>query len=132
MPVYSARRRNLILLACSAMLLLLRVGGVHLHLCFDGKEPPATLHLLDSALEDHLDGSSGQHQDEYLDDGAASVIKNSTADIDIPPIVLAVLVLWVVLPRLRIPHTRRDLLPAFLDPKFLLPPLRGPPVTTLA
>ena len=131
MTAFSTRRPRLVLLLCG-ILLLLRVGGVHLHLCFDGQEAPATLHLVDGAPEHAESGAAGEHRDDNIDDGSSSVAKNSAADFDIPVVLLAAFVLWVVLPVLRISRARGTRLPAFRVPTFLRPPLRGPPVTTFA
>ena len=128
----SARRNRKLLLFCSLVLLFLRIGGVHLHLCLDGQESFATLHVQDSGLEHADSGASGHHHDENIDDGAASLVKSFTADFDVPPILLAAFALWAVLPPLRMPRVRNSRIPPFRVPAFLRPPLRGPPVTTIS
>lgn len=122
-------RNSMVPLLCG-ILLLLRIGGAHLHLCFDGQEPPVTAHLLDGGVE-HLHGSTThEHQDENIDDGSASLVKKSTVDVDLLPLLFAALVLWIVLPRPGMPRFRGNLLPAFHVSSHLRPPLRGPPATT--
>ena len=46
-----------------AILLLVRVGGPHLHLCFDGSEPPASFHAFDLAGHHGLPGIDASHDD---------------------------------------------------------------------
>jgi hypothetical protein len=118
-------------LLLSGVLLLLQVSGAHLHLCFDGQEPPVSLHVLDSGPE-HFPGTAfSQHQDEELDSGLASLIKKSLLDFDSPPVPSTAVVLHGA-------STSQSLLkilwndsPVPYSITRLLPPSRGPPATTL-
>ncbi len=126
----SSSRRKWLPSLLSGVLLLLQVAGVHLHLCFDGQEPPVTVHLLDSG-PNHVPGTTASdHQDRDVDRGSASFIKKALADYDSPPIAYAAFASSAVLPQLRIPQTRWSRSPVH-DVTRLLPPLRGPPETTL-
>ncbi|MCC6201601.1 MAG: hypothetical protein IT494_01195 [Gammaproteobacteria bacterium] len=123
----------LLTLACIA-LLFRPVGSEHLHLCFDGSEPPASLHLFDLGVH-HAEagyaepGSDATHHDSdvALSDNALTKSKPERT------LVLALLVA-VSLSGL-LPAPRRFLtaipLPArTLAPPHLRPPLRGPPLLT--
>ena len=131
MTISSSRRSWLVSLLCS-VLLLLQVSGAHLHLCFDGQEAPASVHLLD-AVPDQVPGvSSSQHHDEDVDVESTSLIKNSTAGPGSPPIQYAAKVLQGTAPLLHLVPVGAEQLHNFFDTTRLLPPLRGPPATTLS
>lgn len=109
--------------------LVTRLGGVHLHLCFDGNEAPATLHAPDTAdhahSHHHMDG---QQADKDLDVLGAMLVKKSGGSADLPALLAVCLVLLLLLP-----HARGQWPAAashFVFPQFLLlrPPLRGPPL----
>ena len=120
----------LISLLCS-LLLLLQVGGAHLHLCFDGQEPPATLHLVDSGLEHSPGLASLQHQDEEVDIGLASLLKKSLSALDIPPVAYAAFVRPLESRSQLVLRSGHGRGPSFIDVTRLLPPLRGPPPQTI-
>lgn len=124
-------RPLLLVLACIAMLVM-RLGGVHQHLCFDGSEAPSALHFVDAGLH-HVDTDSGSlvsddvhHHDVEVsaaDDGVTQL-----PSLDLP--VLALLIAVVLL----LPLGRRNgLRPARAvtrlaqPPLHLRPPSRGPP-----
>lgn len=124
--------RLLIALLCVAVLLL-RVGGAHLHLCFDGSEPPVSMHLGDSGVH-HADdaGNDGPaadgHADRDVGIGADALLKKPSGSVEIPVLAILCGLLLIYLAR------RRDALPVFIPaPKLspvrthLRPPLRGPP-----
>jgi hypothetical protein len=130
MSKFSARRKCVALLL-SGVLLLLQVSGAHVHLCFDGQEPPVSLHLLDSGAE-HFPGLAySQHQDEELDNGLASLSKKSAADFDSPPIPSPAVFLFAASASHFLLKIRWDDSPVPHSATRLLPPLRGPPTTTL-
>jgi hypothetical protein len=120
-----------VLLLCS-LLLVMRIGGTHWHLCFDGQEPPVSIHVADSSFEHSATGVESQHHDQNVEIGLASLVKHGSADFDLPPLVFAVLLLWAVFPRLTVPRTRKALAPPFSDLSLLLPPLRGPPAIAIS
>lgn len=124
-------RRFAVLLLCS-VLLVLRVGGSHWHLCFDGQEPPVSVHVVDSSFEHSGSGLSQQHHDQNVEVGLASIVKHSSTDFDLPLLMIAVILLWAVMPLLVLPRARRTLAPVFPDLSLLLPPLRGPPATAIS
>jgi len=111
----------------SVALLLMWVAGAHLHLCFDGLEPPVTLHqLADGGV--HLDQHSPEQEhsdsDVELDTSLRRAPKNS---VDAPAIASSVahasvgLRSTAVLRTVNAPSSIRTAL------WFLQPPLRAPP-----
>lgn len=120
------RRHTLLTLLCVA-LLLVRVGGSHLHLCFDGHEPPASFHLFDEEPHHEKSGIGSSHQDADIGLLVDMILKSLRWDSNLPLFLLAAVLLWPLLLR---PQTFR---PALSEPApspsvvFLRPPLRGPP-----
>ena len=58
--------RAFITLLC-IMILVMRVGGAHLHLCMDGSEPPVSVHVsADAGLERGSTGMDQVHHDQYV------------------------------------------------------------------
>ena len=115
---------GLLTLICAA-LLFARLGGGHLHLCLDGSEPPASLHVTDSGHHaDHHDDQGHDDRDVSLLDDALT--KSGKSGLDLP-LLLAALWLAVLFARLRI--TAADPPPRSTSPpRFCRPPLRGPPL----
>jgi hypothetical protein len=115
----------LLTLICAA-LLFARLGGGHLHLCLDGSEPAASLHVANP--EHHADHHSDPGHDvrdvSLLDD---ALTKSGKSDLDLPLLLAALWLMTVLFARLRItaaapppPWTSR--------PRFCRPPRRGPPL----
>lgn len=105
-----------------------RLVDVHLHLCLDGQEPPASVHVYDGSIHDdehHADASSHADRDvEVLD---AVLLKKAADPFDaLIPLVFAGLLLLLLSPGgcrllpVASPVVFRSLL-------LLRPPLRGPP-----
>jgi len=122
-PAHRSWLLTLILIA----LLTLRVGGAHLHLCFDGSEPPASLHLLDDGSHHDEDGASAPHHDVNLSVIDEALTKLGKASWDLPVFVAAAALLLTLLASPALLVTRR-VIPPPQSPLYLLrPPLRGPP-----
>lgn len=121
----------LLTLLC-VMLLVVRVGGAHLHLCFDGGEPPASLHLMDNGVHHGAPGMDAQHQDADIAVAGEVLVKFAKLGLDLPVLLLAALLVWSLLqaPRQPAPGYRNPLSPSTAS--FLRPPLRGPPSHSLA
>ncbi len=100
--------------------------GAHLHLCFDGSEPPATLHVADT--DHHADHhTSDAHDDLDVSAFGEAIAKLGQLQLDLPVILLAVLLLPLLLGgRHGLPAERPR--PFVSPPLFLRPPLRGPPL----
>lgn len=119
------------LLTLLCVLLLLRVEGAHLHLCFDGNEPPASIHLLDLGIHHGNEpGLSAPLQDRDVSLSEEALFKADPSGFDFPPVLLAALLLWALLQTLIhfIPRSSTSAAP--VASRVLLPPLRGPPPLT--
>jgi len=112
------------------MLLVVRVGGAHLHLCFDGGEPPSSFHLIDHGLHHGAPGMDAEHQDVDVTVTDDALAKFAKLDLDLSALLLAALVSW------RLLRAPRQPAPEYRDPssrpaaRSLRPPLRGPPLLT--
>lgn len=132
------------LVACFA-LLAARVNGTHLHLCLDGQEAPAEIHLGDAVSHD--DHPSPVHESTHVEHHSAllNVPTHDDVDIDItadslsklpkldwPVMALLVILLFSLsglgsagfLPRHRAPDRSSFHI-------YLRPPLRGPPLISV-
>lgn len=108
------------LLACLAFLVM-RLGGAHLHHCFDGSEPGNAVHFADGA----------PHHDD-LDTGVASDPLGKLSPPE-PTALIGLLLAILLLPRLstpRPPTAAEQRRPT--RPPHLRPPLRGPPLFSFA
>ena len=107
-------------------LLAVRIAGAHWHLCFDGSEPPAMVHVGDGTVDHHADHHDlTKHSDvdlNLVDNGLLKLLGKNLA------IALSVIALFVLfLPRRRgaaIPYRARIFPPSITR---LTPPPRGPP-----
>lgn len=124
-------RPFLLVLACIAVLVM-RLGGVHQHLCFDGSEAPSALHFVDGGLH-HLETAGG---DLISDDVHHHDVEVSAADdgvTKLPSLDLPVLALLIAVSLLLPPARRSGQRPAgpatrlAPPPLHLRPPSRGPP-----
>ena len=108
-------------------MLVIRLGEIHLHLCFDGQEPAAAVHVGDLPSHDDASHADTSHSDQDVELLSAAVVKKAGTDtLDLLFVCLTVLLL---LPTLR--HAVP--LPAYRlfapsNPAYLLPPSRGPPL----
>ena len=113
----------------SLAVMAMPVSGAHLHLCFDGGEPPATFHALEdgSAHEDASD--TGAHNDKDVSLQGAALAKKHDGALGLPT-ALAAAVLVIRLPvTAPVPAFDTDVAtPTPLRITRLLPPLRAPPV----
>lgn len=114
----------LIALLCG-VLLLTRLGGTHLHLCFDGSEPPISLHVADAG--DHHPGESAPHADQDVALGADLLVKKPAGGFDLGALAFAFTFLLLIV--FRAPGIRPEalILPLRSARTRLRPPLRGPP-----
>jgi hypothetical protein len=121
--------RTCITLLCITVLVL-RVGGAHLHLCLDGSEPPVSVHLTDDAgLNDPHAGVGQAHHDQDVSLSGEVLAKKLDAALQLPVLLAALVVLFVV-PLVLVtivPRDRTSLVHPI--PIFRIrPPLRAPPV----
>lgn len=109
--------------------LAMPVNGAHLHLCFDGSEPPTTVHLIEDGDDHYSDASlDGAHRDADVSLDGVALAKKFDGALDLPSLLTAVLLMRVpveapvLLPDLEVPVA------AATSIVRRLPPLRGPPV----
>jgi hypothetical protein len=100
----------------------------HVHYCFDGQEPPASVHLVDSmdhahAIPGHHDDPA-EHDDLDLDVGNQALAK--ACKHDLPAITTYVWTSSFEAQSSHAPPTAVDLPPA-PNPRYLRPPPRAPP-----
>jgi hypothetical protein len=104
-----------------------RFEGAHLHLCFDGSEPPAAVHMADGADHDDAHRAETQHVDQDVDLSGATLVKKVMDGVDAPVVFAAALLflLPVVTQSFVRPAPLLHPLPTRL---FAFdPPPRGPP-----
>ena len=125
---FANRPRFFVAALCVAMIAL-RAGGLHVHMCMDGSEPPLSLHVADSGIH-HLDeAEAGEaHADHDMAIASDVVVKKPTGDFDLSLVAAFGAILLFLVAR------RRDLSPLSPEPmpvrsarSRLRPPLRGPP-----
>lgn len=129
-PVFRfARKPQLLITLLCVTLIALRVGGVHVHLCMDGSEPPLSVHVADSGVH-HLDEADegDAHADRDVAIASDVVVKKPSGDFDLTLLAAfgALLLFVLARPRQRItfpPVPAR----ATTARAHLRPPLRGPP-----
>lgn len=126
----SQLRHPLALVLLCAMFLAVRVGGSHLHLCYDGAEPLASLHLVDDGLHHGAPDADAGHQDADVPVAAEGLVKAAKLDFDLPLLLLTSLLLWSWLRPTQQPAPGYRNPPAPAAGRYLRPPLRGPPLLT--
>ena len=126
----TSRFKPVLLTLLCVMLLVARVDGAHWHLCFDGKESPASLHLFDvGPHHGGLPAASAAHHDTDVALSADVLSKSGKwpLGLDYTPALIAVAFLLVLL------NPARGYTPpifgraAAVAPFYLHPPSRGPP-----
>jgi len=79
------------------VLVAVRVSGAHWHLCYDGNEPPRTVHLWDGAMDDKTEPGHTDTNLNLVDDGLAKSVDHL---LDLPVLLPLVALLCVlVIPR---------------------------------
>lgn len=127
-------RSRLFVRVCIALLcitiLVMRVGGAHLHLCLDGGEPPVSVHLsADAGLDDSHVGMGKTHHDQDVSLSGEVLAKKFDGALQLP-VLLAVGVLLFLVPLVSVPVVPRDRTALIHSiPLFRFrPPLRAPPL----
>jgi hypothetical protein len=110
-----------------AAVLIGRVEGAHLHLCFDGSEPPAAVHMADGVDHDDAHHVETKHVDQDVDLFDATLFKKVLDGVDAPVVFAATLLFLLPI------VTQSFVRPAPLahpPPRRMFafdPPPRGPP-----
>ncbi len=114
-------------LLCIVMLTV-RLAGAHLHLCFDGSEAPASVHLADSGVHHSEPGMLLQHQDVDVSLVGELLSKHGKLALDLAALLGVALLLWDFFAGNRAESPLRDRGRFTTSPRrFTFPPLRGPP-----
>ena len=123
-----SRASRSLLLALCCVLLLLRIVGVHQHLCLDGCEPHVAVHVLDGGVEHAAGHGQSSHDDQGIDDTGRTLIKSPHSDsaMDFMALILVLVTFLPVARRLR--FERPGHRPATPAPHSVRPPPRGPPL----
>ena len=132
MRALPAYRRALVLLVSSFMLTL-QVAGAHLHLCFDGQAPRVQFHVVDGPTGAPAVRAGGPHVDEVVVLSADRYVRDFSSLLDVPP-ALPLAFARTIAPAPVVADTvdwAPSALPG-LSHHHLLPPPRGPPLTTPA
>lgn len=125
----SVYRRKMSWCLLALMLVIVRIADAHAHLCRDGKEPQASLHLGNCGVHPCDDGQSNDHAgDENVQIGADVVLKKSPT-LEHPWVPAFVAFDFDLIA----PRTNEIILDELLTMRVaaaarLRPPLRGPPV----
>jgi hypothetical protein len=111
--------------------LAVRLADTHLHLCFDGQEAPASVHLADASvhhdLEHHEDGPA--HADKDVNPFIGTLVKNNDEGQPLFAFIVGTLLTIDLLPPDHgVAPLDRETPLATNPPFYLRPPLRGPPV----
>jgi hypothetical protein len=124
--MYASRRWVIALFTVA--FLIARVTGAHLHLCLDGSEPLAQLHVSDAAEVDHHHdtGTAEPHDDVDVDALGNVVAKAVKLDLSLIALLACCLALFFIL-GLPQPVAAPDPRPPRPPPRYLRPLLRGPP-----
>jgi hypothetical protein len=122
-----APKTRLVLALVCATLVALRIAGAHLHLCFDGSEPPVALHIGESGGHHGEELAGFTHSDRDVNVSGDYLSKKPGATVDLGALcsflalLLFVISLRTPLPVHRLPRPARRVL------THGLPPPRGPP-----
>lgn len=110
--------------------LLMRMGGAHLHLCLDGGEPPVSVHLsTDTGVDQPHTGVGQGHHDQDVSLSGEALAKKLDGALQLPVLLVAAFVLFLMRPMggpiiLRDRTTLVPRVPVF----HIRPPLRAPPL----
>jgi hypothetical protein len=123
----SARCRHVCLCLVALMLVIVRTAGAHAHLCYDGKEPPATIHLGDGGSHPcENDGDVDHSGDKDVLIGEDLVLKKAPqADPWAPALLQYAFLVAAPVGDERIEFVSLE--PRVESVAHLRPPLRGPP-----
>jgi hypothetical protein len=102
------------------------MGGLHLHLCFDGGEPATSLHVRDAGIHHGLPASGDDHADVDLALDNDVLSKFGKFDFEFAVPTTMALLLWTLLLG---PASFESSLRRFAPVRWhhVRPPLRGPP-----
>ena len=128
LPRVTRMQRNPVLYCLLAMMFVVaRTADAHAHLCSDGKEPPAAVHVADGDVHPCETDTSQQHQGDQDIQLSADVVAKKPAPSDAwIPCIVALDLLFIARP-LSDPIPDLAQTDDTRPPLFRVPPLRGPP-----
>lgn len=113
--------------AFALLLFAVRSADAHVHLCLDGQEPPASVHVADGGVHHGGSGELQAHNDRDVKYALEGVFKKGESGDDL----LLLSAIWslagLLAPSTAEPPQYTASLPAFATRSHLRPPLRGPP-----
>jgi hypothetical protein len=113
----------------SLAIMAMPVSGAHLHLCFDGGEPPATFHPLEDGSAHDDSAASGTHNDKDVSLQGVALAKKHDGALDLPAaLTVAALVIRMPVTTPAPTFDTHVAAPIPLRVARVLPPLRAPPV----
>ena len=127
-PVIRASRNHLLCCLFAMMFVMLRTADAHAHFCFDGKEPPTSIHMADGDTHPcETDPSKGHTGDKDVQLSPDVVAKKPVPSDAWLPYAIAFVCQFTCQS-----HDEPSVGPAqtgaVRPPLFHVPPLRGPPV----
>lgn len=100
-------------------------SGAHGHLCFDGQEPPVSVHM--EMMSEHADHHAIDEQHVDADVDLSQPFLAKLTKIDLPLLIVAAILLAVLLGKTSVAISRYS--PTYSSRRTgLHPPLRAPPV----
>jgi hypothetical protein len=129
MPIVRSQiwTRACLTLVCVAILVT-RLSGAHLHLCFDGSEPPESVQLTAVASDESPDEARKPRHDLDVNLIGEALAKKLDSSLELPMLLAAAIVLFRVQAVGAPVIARHRAVPLIPIPAFRLrPPLRAPP-----
>ena len=119
--------RACLTLLCVAILVT-RLSGAHLHLCFDGSEPPESVQLTAIASDESQDEARKPRHDLDVSLIGEALAKKLDSSLELPMLLPAAIVLFRLQAVGGPMIARHRIVPFIPIPAFRLrPPLRAPP-----
>jgi len=123
----SSASRHIYCCLIALMLIIVRTADAHAHLCADGKEPPAALHLNDGGNHPCETDSREAHSGDKDIQIASDVVLKKAPQIDPWMPALLAFAFEVAAPATDESVRFRSIDDRFESIVYLRPPLRGPP-----
>lgn len=99
-------------------------SGAHGHLCFDGQEPPVSVHM--EMMAEHTDHHAADEQHVDADVELSQPLLAKLTKIDLPLLIAAALLLAMLFEKISLVTSRSS--PSYSSRRAgLRPPLRAPP-----
>jgi hypothetical protein len=126
--VIRASRNHLLCCLFAMMFVMVRTADAHAHFCFDGKEPPASIHIADGDVHPCEKGQSQEHKGDKDVKLSPDLLVKKPLPTEVWIPYVAVFVFQISAVPCCEPITAIEQTGDLRPPLFRLPPLRGPPV----